>query len=77
MSYRKETLSVHSIKERPWHRRLLKLRGLRFRGLLWWQSRWLGEDYPGPSGFNVVVGEHLGILVRMRLTPSASVATGN
>ena len=72
MSYRKETLSVHSIKERPWHRRLLKL-----RGLLWWQSRWLGEDYPGPSGFNVVVGEHLGILVRMRLTPSASAATGN
>jgi polyisoprenoid-binding protein YceI len=35
------------------------------------------EDYPGPSGFNQLVGEHLGILVRMRLTPSASAATGN
>jgi polyisoprenoid-binding protein YceI len=35
------------------------------------------EDYPGPSGFNEVVGEHLTIVVHMRLTPSGSGATGN
>jgi polyisoprenoid-binding protein YceI len=36
----------------------------------------LGEDFPGPSGFNVVGGEYLAIVVRMRLTPSTS-ATGD
>jgi polyisoprenoid-binding protein YceI len=30
------------------------------------------EDYPGPSGFNQVVGERLTIAVHMRLTPSGS-----
>jgi polyisoprenoid-binding protein YceI len=29
------------------------------------------EDYPGPSGFNAIVGNHLTILVHMRLTPKA------
>jgi polyisoprenoid-binding protein YceI len=28
------------------------------------------EDYPGPSDFNSIVGEHLTIAVHMRLTPS-------
>jgi polyisoprenoid-binding protein YceI len=38
----------------------------------------VGEDYPGSSGFNAVVGEHLTILVHMRLTPNATQgATGN
>lgn len=31
-----------------------------------------GEDYPGPSNFNEVVGNHLTILVHMRLTPKSS-----
>ena len=31
-----------------------------------------GEDYPGPPGFNAVTGERLDIVVRLRLTPSAS-----
>ncbi len=31
-----------------------------------------GEDYPGPANFNTVVGNHLTILVHMRLTPDAS-----
>src|SRR5712692_8526751 len=31
-----------------------------------------GEDYPGPQGFNAVVGERLSILVHMRLKPSGS-----
>ena len=36
------------------------------------------EDYPGPSNFNTVVGEHLTIVVHMRLTPNATQgATGN
>lgn len=35
------------------------------------------EDYPGPSGFNEVVGEHLTIAVHMRLTPSGSGGAGN
>jgi polyisoprenoid-binding protein YceI len=30
------------------------------------------EDYPGPSNFNSVVGEHLTIVVHMRLTPTGS-----
>jgi polyisoprenoid-binding protein YceI len=40
----------------------------------------LGEDFPGPSGFNTVVGEHLTILVHMHLTPvgaGAQAAAGN
>lgn len=37
----------------------------------------VGEDYPGPSGFNAVVGEHLTILVHMRLTPGGSGATAD
>jgi hypothetical protein len=39
-----------------------------------------GEDYPGPQGFNAVVGERLSILVHMRLKPSGSgprAAAGN
>ena len=35
------------------------------------------EDAPGPSNFNAVVGEHLTILVHMRLKPSGSGPTGN
>jgi len=31
-----------------------------------------GEDYPGPSGFNAVVGEHLTLLVHMRLKSQGS-----
>lgn len=31
-----------------------------------------GEDSPGPPGFNTVVGEHLGIVVRLRLTPTGT-----
>ncbi len=30
------------------------------------------EDYPGPSGFNAIVGNHLTILVHMRLTPQTA-----
>jgi polyisoprenoid-binding protein YceI len=30
------------------------------------------EDSPGPAGFNTVVGEHLNIHVRMRLTPAGA-----
>jgi polyisoprenoid-binding protein YceI len=30
------------------------------------------EDYPGPSNFNSIVGEHLTIAVHMRLTPTGS-----
>ncbi len=37
----------------------------------------VGEDYPGPQGFNAVTGEHLTILVHMRLKPSRSGAPGN
>lgn len=32
----------------------------------------LGEDYPGPSDFNRIVGNQLNILVKLRLTPAAS-----
>ena len=35
------------------------------------------EDSPGPSNFNAVVGEHLTILVHMRLKPSGSGPTGD
>ena len=35
------------------------------------------EDYPGPLGFNAIVGERLNVLVHMRLTPSGSGTTGN
>lgn len=31
-----------------------------------------GEDYPGPPGFNTLVGDHLGIVVRLRLTPAGA-----
>jgi len=31
-----------------------------------------GEDYPGPQNFNSVVGEHLTVLVHMRLAPNGS-----
>jgi hypothetical protein len=37
----------------------------------------VGEDYPGPSGFNAAVGEHLTIVVHMRLTPIGSGATAD
>ncbi len=40
----------------------------------------IGEDYPGPQGFNALVGERLKILVHMRLVPSGSgekAAAGN
>ena len=30
------------------------------------------EDYPGPSNFNSIVGQHLTIAVHMRLTPSGT-----
>jgi polyisoprenoid-binding protein YceI len=39
-----------------------------------------GEDYPGPSGYNTVTGEHLTIVVNMRLNPGhsgAKAAAGN
>jgi len=36
-----------------------------------------GEDYPGPSGFNSYVGDHLTIAVHMRLLPSGSAGAGN
>jgi len=29
------------------------------------------EDFPGPSGFNTIVGNHLTIVLHMRLTPQA------
>jgi hypothetical protein len=31
----------------------------------------LGEDYPGPSDFNAVVGNQVTIQVQLRLTPKA------
>ena len=35
----------------------------------------VGEDYPGPSNFNAVVGSQLNVLVTLRLTPKASLAS--
>jgi polyisoprenoid-binding protein YceI len=37
----------------------------------------VGEDYPGAQGFNAVTGEHLTILVHMRLRPSGSAAASD
>jgi len=31
-----------------------------------------GEDYPGPPGFNAIVGERLNVVVRLHLTPAGS-----
>jgi len=31
-----------------------------------------GEDYPGAQNFNTIVGEHLTVVVHMRLTPAGS-----
>lgn len=32
----------------------------------------VSEDYPGPQNFNSIAGEHLNIVVHMRLTPNGS-----
>ena len=39
----------------------------------------VGEDYPGPQNFNAQVGQHLDLVVHMRLTPGAGqpMAGGN
>jgi len=42
------------------------------------EAPYAGEDYPGPSDFNAVVGEHVVIQVRLQLKAQASApATGN
>ncbi len=36
----------------------------------------IGEDYPGPSDFNAIVGNQLSMTLQLRLTPKAGGATG-